>query len=166
MTGHAAESNRASFVAILDRKAGAMRRALTLSTLLAIAGLALAGCGGGGGSGSTTSGGASSAPAQTSGGASTTPAKTTGGGSGGAAVAIAMKNIQFSPTTATVKVGQKVTWTNDDGVAHNVTATSGASFRSSDFGQGGTFSFTPTRAGTIEYVCTLHPGMNGTLVVK
>src|SRR3954453_8729536 len=79
--------------------------------------------------------------------------------------AIEMKNIAFSPKNATVKVGQKVTWTNHDAVQHNVVADSGASFKSSDFGQNGTFSFTPTKAGTIKYECTLHPGMTAVLTV-
>jgi plastocyanin len=76
-----------------------------------------------------------------------------------------MKNIQFAPNDATVKVGTKVTWTNDDSVDHNVTAKSGADFKSSDFGNGGTYTFTPKQAGTIKYTCTLHPGMDGTLTV-
>jgi plastocyanin len=76
-----------------------------------------------------------------------------------------MKNIAFAPTSVTVKVGQKITWTNDDSVDHNVTAKSGASFASSNFGQGGTYSYTPTKAGTITYVCTIHPGMDGTIIV-
>ncbi|HZV72772.1 MAG TPA: plastocyanin/azurin family copper-binding protein [Conexibacter sp.] len=134
-----------------------MRRAFILAALLAIVGLALAGCGGGSG-GSTTAGGASSTPAKT----------TTSGGSGGGgagAVAVTMKNIAFSPQTVHARVGQKIDWTNDDSVTHNVTATSGASFRSSTFGPGGTYSYTPTSAGTINYVCTIHPGMTGTIVV-
>ena len=77
---------------------------------------------------------------------------------------IEMKNIAFSPQNATVRVGQKVTWTNEDAVDHNVTASDG-SFKSSDFGQNGTFSFTPKKAGTYRYTCTLHPGMDGTLTV-
>jgi plastocyanin len=133
-----------------------MRRALILSALLATVGLALAGCGGGSG-GSTTAGGASSTPAKT------TTSGASGGGAG--AVAVTMKNIAFSPQSVHAKVGQKIDWTNDDSVAHNVTATSGATFRSSDFGQGGTFSYTPTSAGTISYVCTIHPGMTGTIIV-
>jgi plastocyanin len=76
-----------------------------------------------------------------------------------------MQNIAFDPKDVTVKVGQKVTWTNDDSVSHNVTAQSGASFKSKDFGNGGTFSFSPTKAGTIKYVCTIHPGMTATLTV-
>ena len=35
-----------------------------------------------------------------------------------------------------------------------------------NFGKGGTFSFTPTKAGKISYVCTIHPGMTGTLTVQ
>jgi plastocyanin len=76
-----------------------------------------------------------------------------------------MQNIAFAPKDTTVKVGQKVQWENEDTVAHNVTATSGATFKSSNFGKGGSFSFTPTKAGTIKYVCTIHPGMDATLTV-
>jgi plastocyanin len=137
------------------RRQVAMRHAFTLSALLAVAALALAACGGGGGGSTTAGGGSTPAPATTN--------ATSGGG--GTAVAVTMKNIAFSPQTLHAKVGQKIAWTNADSVAHNVTATSGASFRSSDFGQGGTYSYTPTRAGTIAYVCTLHPGMTGTIVV-
>jgi plastocyanin len=136
-----------------------MRRASLIPMLLALVALAFAGCGGGSSNdnSSSSSGG---------GGGTSTPA-TSGGSSsgGGGGVAIAMKNIQFAPTSTTVKVGQKVTWTNDDSVDHNVTSTSGEKIQSSNFGQGGTFSFTPTKAGTIDYVCTLHPGMEAKLVV-
>jgi len=126
-----------------------MRRIALLPALVTIAALALAlaGCGGGGGGGSSSP-------------------TSSGGSSGGGGGSVTMKNIAFSPASVTVRVGQQITWTNDDSVDHNVTATAGASFRSSDFGQGGTFSFTPTKAGTIHYVCTLHPGMEGTIVVS
>jgi plastocyanin len=88
---------------------------------------------------------------------STTPA------AGGTSVA--MKDIKFSPSSLTVKVGQTVTWTNDDGVDHNVIAKDGT-FKSGNFGHGGTFSWKATKAGTFAYSCTIHPGMDGTLVVK
>jgi len=80
-------------------------------------------------------------------------------------VQIKMQNIAFAPKATTVKVGEKVTWTNADTTDHNVTADSGADFKSKDFGGGGTFSFTPEKAGTIKYECTIHPGMTGTLTV-
>jgi plastocyanin len=124
-----------------------MRRILL--ALGAIAALAAAGCGGG------NSSSTSSAPA------STAAASSSGGG-----VAIKMQNIAFDPKDVTVKVGQKVTWTNDDSVDHNVTSQSGETIKSDNFGKGGTFSFTPKTAGTIKYVCTIHPGMTGTLTVQ
>ena len=127
-----------------------MRRILVaLCAVLALA-LGLAACGGSSGGGSTS--------------ASTSAPSSSSGGSGGG-VTIKMQNIQFSPKDTTVKVGDKVTWTNDDNTDHNVTADSGADFKSKDFGNGATFSFTADKAGTIKYVCTIHPGMTGTLNV-
>jgi plastocyanin len=128
-----------------------MRRITLL--LCALVALAAAGCGGNSNSSSSS-------------GSSSTPASTGASSSGGGGVAIKMQNIAFDPKAVTVKVGQKITWTNDDSVAHNVTAQSGADFKSSDFSKGGTFSFTPTKAGTIKYVCTIHPGMTATLTVQ
>ena len=128
-----------------------MRR--ILPALCALVALAAAGCGSSN-SGSTSSG-------SSSGSASTGAASSGGGG-----VAIKMQNIAFDPKAVTVKVGQKVTWTNDDSVDHNVTSQSGETIKSDNFGKGGTFSFTPTKAGTINYVCTIHPGMTATLTVQ
>jgi plastocyanin len=127
-----------------------MRRILlTLCAALALA-LGVAACGGGD---------------DDSGGGSTSTAASSSSSSGGGGGAIKMQNIQFSPKETTVKVGDKVTWTNDDSTDHNVTADSGADFKSKDFGSGGTFDFTPDKAGTIKYECTIHPGMTGTLTV-
>lgn len=131
-----------------------MRRILL--ALCAIGALAAAGCGSSNKS-STSSG--SSTPAASS---STAAAASSSSGGG---VAIKMQNIAFDPKDVTVKVGQKVTWTNDDSVDHNVTSQSGESIKSDNFGKGATFSFTPTKAGTIKYVCTIHPGMTATLTV-
>jgi plastocyanin len=130
-----------------------MRRILLV--LCAVVALAAAGCGGSDDNGgSDTSGGA--------GAGSTSTTQSSGGGD----VAIKMQNIAFDPKSTTVKVGQKITWTNDDSTDHNVTADSGADFKSKDFGKDGTFSFTPDKAGTIKYECTLHPGMTATITVQ
>jgi plastocyanin len=77
-----------------------------------------------------------------------------------------MKGLRFHPATISVRVGQTVSWRNDDTVDHNVTATKGAKFHSRAFGAGGTYAFKPSRAGTVDYVCTLHPGMEGPLLVR
>jgi len=123
-----------------------MRR--TLPVLCAVVALAAAGCGGSDNSSSS---------------ASSTPAASSSSGGG---VAIKMANIAFDPKAVTVKVGQKITWTNDDSTDHNVTADSGADFKSDNFGKGATFEFTPDKAGTIKYECTIHPGMTATLTVQ
>jgi plastocyanin len=78
---------------------------------------------------------------------------------------IGMKSLHFKPDHVQVKVGQTVTWKNEESVPHDVKADSGASFASKTFGKEGTYAFTPAKAGTIEYECTLHPGMDGTLDV-
>lgn len=119
-----------------------MRRLLTaLATAVAVA-LAAAGCGG---SSSSSSSGAA------------TPLKP---GS-----TIDMKNLRFHPDHVRVEVGQKVTWRDAEGIPHDVVATSGATFGSKTFGKDGTFSWTPAKAGTVKYECTLHPGMVGELDV-
>jgi len=134
-----------------------MTRITPLSLALACAALVAAGCGGSSNK-STSSSSQPAAPAS-SGGSGGTAAS--GGG-----VTINMKNISFDPKDKTVKVGQKVTWVNEDDVPHNVTTTGGAAkFNSSDFGKGGTYAFTPKKPGTIQYTCTLHLGMDATLTV-
>jgi plastocyanin len=108
---------------------------------------ALAACGGGGDS------------AASAGGASTSPCAS-------GAVVIHMRNIKFDPASATAKVGQKVCWINDDDVQHDAQADKGADFKSSLFGKGSTFTTTLAKAGPVSYVCSVHPGMTGTLDVK
>lgn len=121
--------------------------------LLMLAALALAAAGCGSSNKSSSSSGSTSSPA---------PATSTASGGGGGTVTIDMKNIQFNPSSATVKVGQTVKWVNDDSAPHNVT---GGPLHSKTFGQGGSFTFTPKKAETISYVCTVHPGMKATLTV-
>jgi len=76
---------------------------------------------------------------------------------------ITMQDLQFSPREATVAVGERIEWRNDEDAPHNVIATTGAAFRSQTITRDGTFTFTARRPGTIEYLCSLHPGMTGTL---
>jgi plastocyanin len=77
---------------------------------------------------------------------------------------IQMKGIAFVPSQLTVKVGTKVTWTNLDSVAHNVIAADG-SWSSESLNNGQTFSKIFDKTGTFQYVCSFHPGMNGTIIV-
>jgi plastocyanin len=121
-----------------------MRRLLML---LALPGL-VAACGGGSDSDGGSSGAVSSSPCPSG------------------AVVIHMKNIKFDPASASAKVGQQVCWINDDDVQHDAQAEKGADFKSDLFGKGKTFTATLSNAGAVEYVCSVHPGMTGTLDVK
>jgi plastocyanin len=96
------------------------------------------------------------------------------GGGGGASsseacpsgsVEIKMVDIKFDPDEATVGVGQEVCWVNEDTIDHNAVADD-KQFESELFGKGKTFTYTPDAAGSIPYVCTIHPGMTGTLTVE
>jgi len=80
-------------------------------------------------------------------------------------VSIAIRDIKFKPQHVAVKVGQKITWTNRDMAPHNVTAKKGATFASEKLNRNDSFTYTPTKAATIDYVCTIHPRQDGKLLV-
>lgn len=84
----------------------------------------------------------------------------------GDAVAVEMAASQFAPAQITVAKGQAVRWTNEDAIAHTVTATAGAAFDSGTVEPGGDFTWTAAKAGRVSYVCLFHPGMTATIVVR
>lgn len=90
--------------------------------------------------------------------------ESTSGDSAGNGVQVAMEGIAYAPTEVEVRVGQPVTWTNNDEVMHDVIASDGE-FESELFGEGETYSFTPTEPGTIDYVCSIHPNMTASITV-
>jgi plastocyanin len=78
---------------------------------------------------------------------------------------ITIDGFAFAPASVTVSPGSTVTWTNRDEEPHTVVANDG-SFHSPGMGTGATFSHTFPTAGTFDYVCSIHPMMHGTVVVK
>jgi plastocyanin len=76
---------------------------------------------------------------------------------------VAIKNFAFGPANVTVKVGQKITWTNQDDAPHTVT---GGGIDSGTLEKGASFSFTADKAGKIAYICSIHPDMKGTITVQ
>jgi plastocyanin len=72
----------------------------------------------------------------------------------------------YQPAEVRVVIGvnNTVTWKNDDGVPHTVTAADG-SFDSGNLVAGATWSHTFTAPGTYQYYCTYHSWMKGTVVV-
>jgi plastocyanin len=71
----------------------------------------------------------------------------------------------FSPNPIEVKVGETMTWINDDSGRHTVTSKDDGVFDSGMMGKGQSFSFTFGKAGEYQYFCQPHPNMVGTVVV-
>jgi plastocyanin len=133
---------------------------VVLCSVLAL-GVVAVGCGGDDNSGGGGGGG---------GGGEKKPAASSGGG-GGKSASVSLKNIAFNPTSVTIAKGGTVKWTNDDSVGHDVTKKGGPGpkFSSGPAGgmqKGDTFQQKFTTAGTIDYVCTVHPNMKATITVK
>ena len=82
-------------------------------------------------------------------------------------VKIVMKTLAFEPAATHARVGQTVQWTNEDNVFHNVIYVNGPKFKSSPphLRNGESYSIVPTQAGTINYFCSIHPWMKGSIVV-
>ena len=72
----------------------------------------------------------------------------------------------YNPNPIEIKVGDTVTWINNDSSPHTVTSSSNDSTLDSDIMRmGETFSFRFDNVGEYPYFCTLHPSMVGTIIV-
>jgi plastocyanin len=81
-------------------------------------------------------------------------------------VSVDISGFAFQPGTVTIQVGDTVTWTNNDDTAHTATSTDNPALFDGEMAPGESFSFTFTEAGTFDYVCEIHPAMQGTVVVE
>jgi plastocyanin len=79
------------------------------------------------------------------------------------AAAVEMADLRFEPRDLTVKRGTTVTFRNVGKVTHNV---KGKSFFSRVVEPGASYRHRFDEAGAFDYVCTFHPGMEGTLTVE
>lgn len=80
---------------------------------------------------------------------------------------ISIDNFAFTPAQMTVKAGTTVTWTNHDDMPHTITdAAHPPVFRSQALDTEEHFSATFPTPGTYHYFCSLHPQMQGTVVVQ
>jgi len=76
----------------------------------------------------------------------------------------------YIPPLIVIESGKQVTWINEDSAFHSVT--SGFYNMPSDLFDSGyldpseSFTFTFNYSGTYDYFCTLHPWMNGQVIVE
>jgi len=78
---------------------------------------------------------------------------------------IGIDNFQFTPPTLEVKAGTRVAWVNDDDVPHLIASSTGKFKSSQVLDTGGRFELTLAKAGAYPYFCSLHPKMQGAIVV-
>jgi plastocyanin len=100
----------------------------------------------------------------------TTPPPGGGGGGGGGTGGSTSNSVTvddnfFDPASTTLATNTTVTWTWHGGQAHNVTFANSSLSGSGDKTTG-TFAKTFPSAGTFNYQCTLHPGMNGVIIIQ
>lgn len=78
---------------------------------------------------------------------------------------VVMTDFAFTPQSITIQVGSTVTWRNDGPSAHTATADD-TSFSTGILKKGESRTATFNQVGSIDYVCTLHPEMTGTVEVE
>ncbi|MGA0532363.1 cupredoxin domain-containing protein [Hansschlegelia sp. KR7-227] len=85
--------------------------------------------------------------------------------------AITIDKMAFQTPEITVKVGEPITWTNEDGMAHNVHLRQGPAkghpkAQGKMLNKGDKYTLKFNEPGTYKYVCTPHPMMKGTIIVE
>ena len=82
---------------------------------------------------------------------------------GTAAATVVIDGMAFSPESVEIVAGESVVWTFKDDTTHDVAFDNGPT---SPKQKSGTWQRTFDQPGSYEYVCTLHPKMRGTVVVR
>ena len=89
----------------------------------------------------------------------------------GVGATVKMSALYFKPAKVHIEKGEAVRFVNDDNVVHTVSEDVGArsgiepAFQSDRIAPGHRFIFVPRAAGTIKFICTLHPAtMKGEIV--
>jgi plastocyanin len=86
---------------------------------------------------------------------------------------VVIDNFTFGPQELTVAVGTTVKFINRDDIPHTVvdknldkSVDKSKAFRSKALDTDDSYSFTFASAGTFDYFCSLHPKMQGKIIVK
>ncbi len=79
-------------------------------------------------------------------------------------------NSCYLPYEISITPGESVTWLNEDSAFHSITSGNFENpdglFDSGHLDPSETFSYTFETSGTFEYYCTLHPWMQGFVIVE
>jgi len=83
----------------------------------------------------------------------------------GVTVEVMIEDFKFAPKEIRISVGDTIKWTNLDSAPHTATDNNDM-FDSGTLEKGESFSMTFDKAGTYDYICTIHPWMEGTVIVE
>jgi plastocyanin len=82
-------------------------------------------------------------------------------------VTVVIRGFKFDPETVTVNQGDTVEWKNEDIVPHTATEdVAKPAFDSGTIQVGAMWRYVARNKGTHNYTCTLHPNMEGKLIVQ
>lgn len=81
-------------------------------------------------------------------------------------VTATIANFAFSPATITAKVGDVVSWTNNDSAPHTATLKSDATCTTDNLANGASGGIVFNTAGSYDYFCKIHPSMTGKVEVS
>ena len=149
-----------------------MSRAMTRSALAATLVL-VAACGGGTATSAPTTAVESQAPASeapaSEGPASDAPSAAAGpcapSDAAGAAVSAKIANFAFDPASVTAKVGDVISWTNNDTVQHTATVKDNETCTTPALATDASGGITFSQAGSYDFFCKIHPQMTGKIEV-
>jgi plastocyanin len=82
-----------------------------------------------------------------------------------ATAVVHIRNFAFVPASLVIAAGTAVTFVNDDGEAHTVTAAD-RSFDSAGLDTNDSWKHVFAKPGTYAYFCALHPTMRAEIVVR
>lgn len=78
---------------------------------------------------------------------------------------VTIEAMRYMPEVIEVKAGDTVIWQNKDAFPHTATAVN-RSFDSGSIASERSWKFKVNRKGNFPYVCTLHPTLKATLIVR
>jgi plastocyanin len=78
---------------------------------------------------------------------------------------VSISMFKFQPARIVVTRGTRIVWTNADSDPHTIRSKA-AGWSSPALDTGKSFSRVARKAGTFRYICTIHPFMHGTVIVK
>lgn len=78
---------------------------------------------------------------------------------------VQISDFKFSPSILYATKGTTVTWTNNEGVSHQLLFKN-LDIESKVLQKGDTFSFKFDSPGEYDYICKIHPSMNGKIIIE